>query len=85
MPIKDEITPRINIIFRPYFPIKSETGINKSANVRNCKERGNVAYSFSGDNKKPTSPVLIIPILVVVTDKPWAIAKINTFFFAKSN
>ena len=85
VPNKDERTPKINIFFLPNLPINSETGINNNASVKNCNESGSVAYSCFGDRTNPTKPVFIMPMLVVVTDKPWAIAKTKTFFFAKSN
>ena len=85
VPNNDERTPKINIFFLPNLPINSETGINNNANVKSCSERGSVAYSCFGDRTNPTKPVFIMPMLVVVTDKPWAIAKTKTFFFAKSN
>ena len=70
VPNKEERTPKINIFFLPNLPINNETGINNNASVKNCSERGRVAYSCFGDRMKPTNPVFIMPMLVVVTDKP---------------
>ena len=60
-------------------------GIKVKATVINWKDRGIVAYSGLGASIIPTKPVWIILMPVLVMDRPWATAKVKTFFFAKSN
>ena len=84
-PIKQDRIPKKKIIFLPNFPINNDIGIRVNATVMNWKERGIVAYSGLGAKITPTNPVWIIFIPVLVIDNPWAIASVNTFFFANSN
>ena len=84
-PTKADIAPIRNIGLLPNLPINSEIGIRVKATVINWNDNGIVAYSGLGANRIPTKPVWIILIPVLVIESPWAIAKVKTFFFAKSN
>ena len=84
-PINAESAPNKNIGLLPNLPIKRDTGIKVSAIVRNWIDRGKVAKAELVDKIVPTKPVLIILMLVVVIDNPWAIESISVFLWSICN
>jgi len=62
----------MNIGLRPNLTIKSDAGNVVSIEVTNCNDRPSVASHGTGDNKLPTSAVLIIFTFIVVIDSACA-------------
>jgi hypothetical protein len=65
-------TPAMNIGLRPNLTIKSDAGKVVSIEVINCNDRPSVASHGTGDNRLPTSAVLIMFTFIVVIDNACA-------------
>ena len=71
-------TPAMNIGLRPNLTIKSDAGKVVSIEVTNCNDRPSVASHGTGDNRLPTSAVLIMFTFIVVIDNACATESLIT-------